>query len=58
MIEYLSFFIYSFSESVKSHEELAKLFSESTAGFVYVISFPNKSLMCRYLSEIAWETEV
>jgi BsuBI/PstI restriction endonuclease domain/BsuBI/PstI restriction endonuclease HTH domain len=42
----------------KRHAELAKLFSESTAGLVYVTAFPNRSIMGRYLGEIAWETEV
>lgn len=42
----------------KRHAELAKLFSKSTAGLVYVTAFPNRTTMGRYLSEIAWETEV
>lgn len=42
----------------KRYEELSKLFSQSTAGLVYVTAFPNRSLMGRYLGEIAWETEV
>jgi hypothetical protein len=42
----------------KRHEELAKLFAKSKAGLVYVTAFPNRSLMSRYLGEIAWETEV
>jgi len=42
----------------KRHAELASLFAESTAGLVYVTAFPNRSLMNRYLGEIAWETEV
>ncbi|GAF54426.1 MULTISPECIES: BsuBI/PstI family type II restriction endonuclease [unclassified Psychrobacter] len=42
----------------KRYEELSKLFSESTAGLVYVTAFPNRALMGRYLGEIAWETEV
>ncbi len=42
----------------KRHAELAKLFAGSTAGLVYVTAFPNRSLMSRYLGEIAWETEV
>lgn len=42
----------------KRHAELAKLFAKSTAGLVYVTAFPNRSLMSRYLGEIAWETEV
>lgn len=42
----------------KRHEELKSLFSNSLAGLVFVTAFPNRSLMARYLSEIAWETEV
>lgn len=42
----------------KRHAELAKLFAGSTAGLVYVTAFPNRSIMGRYLPEIAWETEV
>lgn len=42
----------------KRHAELSKLFAGSTAGLVYVTAFPNRSIMGRYLSEIAWETEV
>lgn len=42
----------------KRHAELAHLFAGSTAGLVYVTAFPNRSIMGRYLGEIAWETEV
>ena len=42
----------------KRHEELARLFSESKAGLVYVTAFPSRAIMARYLGEIAWETEV
>lgn len=42
----------------KRHAELSKLFAGSTAGLVYVTAFPNRSIMGRYLGEIAWETEV
>ena len=42
----------------KRHTELAGLFSKATAGLVYVTAFPNRAVMGRYLSEIAWETEV
>ncbi len=41
----------------KRHEELAELFSESTAGLVYVTAFPTRAVLSRYLGEIAWETE-
>ena len=42
----------------KRHRELAHLFAHSTAGLVYVTAFPNRSVMARYLGEIAWESEV
>lgn len=42
----------------KRHAELAKLFANATAGLVYVTAFPTRSLMARYVPEIAWETEV
>jgi hypothetical protein len=42
----------------KRHEELARLFAGATAGLVYVTAFPSRSVMTRYLGEIAWETEV
>lgn len=42
----------------KRHRELKQLFGGSTAGLVYVTAFPTRALMARYLSEIAWETEV
>lgn len=42
----------------KRHDELKSLFADSSAGLVFVTAFPNRSLMARYLIEIAWETEV
>lgn len=42
----------------KRHEELKFLFSNSSAGLVYVTAFPSRALMARYLSEIAWKSEV
>lgn len=42
----------------KRHDELARLFSGSSAGLVYVTAFPSRAIMTRYLPEIAWETEV
>jgi hypothetical protein len=42
----------------KRHEELTRLFAGSTVGIVYVTAFPSRSLMSRYLADIAWETEV
>ena len=53
-------------ESVTSHGpvdgkrkgELAELFKYSLPGLVYVTAFPDRQTMARYLSVIAWETEV
>lgn len=42
----------------KRHAELATLFADSSAGLVYVTALPSKTVMTRYLAEIAWETEV
>lgn len=42
----------------KRHAELAKLFSGSSLGLVYVTAFPDRRTMGQYLSEISWETEV
>jgi len=42
----------------KRHNELTRIFNNSTAGLVFVTAFPNRSIMGRYLSDIAWETEV
>lgn len=42
----------------KRHAELARLFERSTAGVVYVTAFPTRSIMGKYLGNIAWETEV
>lgn len=42
----------------KRRDELKKLFGSSSAGLVYVTAFPTRSVMARYLPEVAWETEV
>jgi len=42
----------------KRHSELRGLFSKSSAGLVFVTAFPDRSTLTRYLSDIAWETEV
>jgi hypothetical protein len=42
----------------KRHGELAVLFATSMAGIVYVTAFPDRSVMARYVGEIAWESEV
>lgn len=41
------------------HQELAELFSQSTAGLVYVTAFPDRGAVFRqFLAEVSWETEV
>ena len=42
----------------KRHAELSQLFGKAKAGLVYVTAFPDRSLMKKFLTEIAWETEV
>src|SRR5439155_24505791 len=42
----------------KRHTELEDLFSNCSAGRVYVSAFPNRKVFMRYLETIAWETEV
>jgi hypothetical protein len=42
----------------KRRAELTNLFRAPEIGIVYVTAFPNKSVLSRYLTEIAWETEV
>lgn len=42
----------------KRHRELRSLFAGCTAGLVYVSCFPTRQDMRKYLSDIAWETEV
>ena len=42
----------------KRHSELMRLFAGSSSGLVYVTAFPTRAVMARYLSEIAWESEV
>ena len=42
----------------KRHGELAQLFAAAKVGLVYNTAFPTRSVMARYLGEIAWETEV
>lgn len=43
---------------LKRHNELKELFKETTAGLVFVTAFLTRRTMTKYLSEIAWETEV
>jgi len=42
----------------KRHGELKRLFADCTAGLVFVTAFPTRAVMAKYLSAIAWETEV
>jgi hypothetical protein len=42
----------------KRHAELMHLFRGARPGLVYVTAFPSRSVMARYLGDIAWETEV
>jgi len=42
----------------KRHVELGELCQGSSAGLVYVTAFPDRRAMARYVSDIAWETEV
>ncbi|MCX7154891.1 MAG: BsuBI/PstI family type II restriction endonuclease [Rhodocyclales bacterium] len=42
----------------KRHAELSHLFGKSKAGLVYVTAFPDRTLMKKFLTELAWETEV
>ena len=43
---------------VKRHIELKELFVNSSAGLVFVTTFLDRTTMRKYLSDIAWETEV
>lgn len=38
--------------------ELRSLFAGATSGLVFVTAFPDRATMARYLSDVAWETEV
>jgi len=42
----------------KRHDELKKLFAGCKAGLVFVTAFPTRAVMAKYLTVIAWETEV
>lgn len=44
--------------NAKRHRELRELFAGSKIGLVYVTAFPNRKTMAKYLSDLAWETEV
>lgn len=43
---------------LKRHNELKDLFKGTRAGLVFVTAFLTRRAMTKYLSEIAWETEV
>jgi len=43
---------------LKRHNELKALFGEAQAGLVFVTSFLTRRAMTKYLTDIAWETEV
>ena len=40
------------------YSELSRMFVDSSAGIIYVSCFPNRSVMRRFLADLAWETEV
>jgi hypothetical protein len=40
----------------KRHAELSRCFATAKAGLIYVSAFQSRTVMARYLSEIAWET--
>lgn len=42
----------------KRHAELAAVFKDADPGLVYVTAFPSRAMLARYITEIAWETEV
>jgi hypothetical protein len=44
--------------SPKRLVELRALFAGASAGLVFVTAFPDRATMARYLSDVAWETEV
>ena len=40
------------------YSELSRMFADSSAGIIYVSCLPNRSVMRRFLADLAWETEV
>ena len=40
------------------YSELSRMFAGSSAGIISVSCFPNRSVMRRFLADLAWETEV
>jgi len=43
---------------IKRHNELKELFRHSNAPLVFITAFQTRKVMAKYLSEIAWETDV
>jgi len=44
--------------NAKRHEELTRLFADSSAGLVFVSAFPDRRTFTRYQEVVSWETEV
>ena len=44
--------------NILRHNQLKCLFASSTAGLVFVTTFPDRTAMREHLPQIAWETEV
>ena len=44
--------------NIMRHNELSDLFGQGEYGLVFVTAFEGRKAMHKYLSEIAWETEV
>ena len=42
----------------KRHRELKELFGSATVGLVFVTAFLDRKTLTKYLSDIAWKTEV
>ncbi|MFW9882406.1 MAG: BsuBI/PstI family type II restriction endonuclease, partial [Candidatus Thorarchaeota archaeon] len=42
----------------KRHNELSRLFSHAKAGLVFVTAFASRGAVSRYLTQLAWETDV
>lgn len=39
------------------YSELESLFSQTSAGLVYVSCFPDRATLRRFIADLAWETE-
>jgi adenine-specific DNA-methyltransferase len=44
--------------NLKRHNELQELFGSGSYGLIFITAFETRKVMHKYLSEIAWETEV